>query len=63
MKKVPIADPNYCWIYAVESHTPIKVSADAFNLLIRDEYVMYDGREWLYFDSDADYIREHYNNR
>jgi hypothetical protein len=55
---IPTATNNDLIIYGVESHCPIHTSAKAHNLLINDEYIHFNGKEWLYFDSDTEYITE-----
>lgn len=55
---IPTASNNKLSVYGVENHYPIQISAKAHNLLVEDDYIHFDGRDWLYFDSDMTYIME-----
>jgi hypothetical protein len=58
IKNVPVAKSEAKYIYGVDTHEPIKVSANVHNLLIEEELIQYDGTEWMYFEAYTDRIKE-----
>jgi len=55
---IPYATNELLTVYSVLKHYPIHVSAKAHNLLIEEDRIHYDGRQWLFFDSDNFYITQ-----
>lgn len=55
---IPLVTNEQMTVYSVENHWPIHISPKAHNLLIKDDYIHFNGRDWVYFDSDMNYITE-----
>jgi hypothetical protein len=53
-----VESPIKITIYSVEKHWPIVVPIKVYNELIKDDYIHFNGRDWVYFDSDMNYITE-----
>ena len=60
---VNCADLDSQYIYGVDTHFPLKVPANVFNLLCEEELIQYDGRDWLYFEVYTEKIRAIQNEK
>ena len=47
------------YIYGVDTHAPIAVEANVHNLLVRDDLIHCDGKDWLYFEANLKLIKEY----
>lgn len=56
---IPLAPLGKKFVYSVENHRPIEVSANVHNRLIEDDYIHFNGRDWVYFDSDYAYVKSY----
>lgn len=44
------------YIYGVDDHAPIHVSGNIHNKLVVEDLIHFDGRDWLYFNENAEKI-------